>query len=205
MVKVLHKRYLENGHSWGFPSHETEVRVLRSSLIDNPHFWPQTAILLQLQYQCPRPANPEALITVKVEEEPKWFLCLMRAAGLRLSDIMTGFQGVRRLDQTFSPWEDEDCFWHPKRTACNWLADNWDAPGALAAGLITDANAVHSTSSGQQEPEPPRRGQHNHGAGALADHFYDETSAARITEIFQGDFDLLDYQVWDGVTGGAFV
>ena len=208
-VDVLHKRYLEHDRSWGFPSHETEVRVLRSSLVDNPHFWPQTAILLQFKYQCPPLAHAEAWITVKVEEEPKWFLCLMRAAGLRLSDVMSGFQGVRRLDQTVSPWEDEDCFWHPKGTNCTWLSANWDTPGVLAAELPdalpnNNGNLNNGGGGRQHAADAPTWGQHNHGADALANQFYDEASAACITEIFKSDFDLLDYPVWDGVTRGMF-
>ena len=191
MVHVLYRRYLDHDQSWGFPSHETKLRVLRSTLIDNPHFWPQTAILLQFKYQCHRPPPAASFITVKVEEEPSWFLCLMRAAGLRLEDVSTGFQGVRHHDQSVSPWKDEDCFWHPKGKGCSWLAENWDTPGAHAAGRDEGEQASVATPTGESD-------QHNHGAGKLANRFYDKMSAARIREIFQGDFDLLGYPMWDG-------
>jgi hypothetical protein len=199
IVEVLHKQFVKQDHSWGFPGPEMQPRVLSSPLVANPHFWPQTSIVLQLQAHCPVDLRDQ-IIVLKNENEPKWFLCLMRALGVKLSDLATGFRGVRREDENYSPWPSEDCFWHPSGATCDWLAANWNQPGTPIAGTGgRDADGGHIGGGGGGGAAPPTEGDlHNHGAGALITTFYDPVSAARIAAIYRADFELLGYPPWDG-------
>jgi hypothetical protein len=123
----------------------------------------------------------------------------MRAFGVQLNDLTTGFRGVRREDENYTPWTTEDCFWHPAGATCAWLTHSWDRPGSPTSeldgggGVISAAPGTDST--------PTQEDLHNHGAGALKTSFYDPISAARITGIYRADFDMLGYPPWDGGSG----
>ena len=150
----------------------------------NSHFHPQSVMLglaqpLAGEHDGSRACSAVRAGVLKIERMHEWYICLVRAMGLRLNDVLTGFRGVTNTDSTIP--QAIDCHWHLPGADCSWLADHWG-----------DERVRSSEASSGRRLSSPK------GATGKVPAYYDASTAAAVSTIFSVDFSLLEYPLWSG-------
>jgi hypothetical protein len=161
-----------------------------ATLMDNPHFWPQTSMVSDLMNDCNKGAGhgSTSVVVLHQERQADWFECFTAALGIPWSALARGWEGVRNFDvakpNSVATEILSDCYWHP--------------PGMTCSAFYGDISM--SGSGGRRLQYESTKDRHSTHATSRVSEMYDAVSARTVHRVYWDDFTWLGYPVWDGMS-----
>ena len=161
----------------------------------------QTRIPFRVQDPTAEPARNtnRSMVVLHVEEQADWFRCFTHAVGIPWVSVMSGWQGSSSVacngGLTTHP-NNQPCFWHPRESNCSEFKQRPFGPAAAYSwnrDAAAGSDAASTPSDSRTSAAVHSENKHNTASESKMHEFYDAETAAKLYQIFRGDFELLQY------------